>query len=223
MKHKQKHKMLQTALQLWLVCAMVQPLLATAEMLDSIDIKRADGMAVIKITLSHNIRYRRHFPQDRGSIINIYFDDVSLENTDRPKPMPMPMHPGSATPDTGTHDMQRDEYLRSPPSDLVPFFWVAHLRNESSDSSIERFYLSVQFSETVNFSVRADEDNRAFYIYVPISQRQNQTKGSTAPAPEKGGRGGVQVTPSPPAELTPATTPASSTSPASEPATGGPP
>lgn len=217
----QKHEIRRSVLLLWLVCCMMVPLSSSAEMLDSIDIQRADGMAVIKITLTHNIRYKRHFPQDRGSIVNIYFDDVSLENTDRPKLTPI--QPGSATPDTGTHDTQRDEYLRSPPSDLMPFFWVAHLRNESGDSSFEPFYIQVQFSEVVNFSLRADEENRAFYIYVPIAQHQNQRNRSPSPAPVKGGGGAVPVIPSPPAEPTPATAPASLPTPKSEPATGGPP
>ena len=213
MKPKQKYKIFQAGLQLWLVCALAAPLSAHAALLDSIDIKRADGVAVIKITLSRNVRYRRHFPLDRANIVNIYFDDVALESTGRP----LPQHPSLSTPDTVSRDPQREEYLRSPPSDLVPYFWVEYLRNEAGDSGFEPYYIAVQFSQTVNFSLRVDEDNRAFYIYVPITQRQNPTKGSATPAPVK--EGGVQAAPNPPVELSPAP----SVPPASHPATGSPP
>lgn len=217
MKPKQQHKILRAVLQLCLVCAMAVPLSTVAQMLDSIDIERADGMAVIKITLSHNIRYRGHFPQNRGSILNIYFDNVSLENDNNPTPNPNPMNPGSSMPSAGMQDMQRDEYMRSPPNDLVPFFWVAHLRTTSGDSGLGGFYLSVQFSESVNFSVRADEDNRAFYIYVPIAQHQDNTSGPATPAPVKGGRGAAPVMPSSPPGLPPATTPTPAPMPGGEP------
>lgn len=218
MKHIQKHALLQAVLHLCLVCAMAVPLSAAAQMLDSIDIERADGMAVIKITLSHNIRYRGHFPQNRGSILNIYFDNLSLEDNNSPNPNPNPMNPGSSMPSAGSHDMQRDEYMRSPPSDLLPFFWVAHLRTTSFDSGLGGFYLSVQFSESVNFSVRADEDNRAFYIYVPIAQHQDNTGGPASPAPVKGRRSVAPVMPSSPPGLPPVTTPTPAPIPESEPA-----
>jgi hypothetical protein len=219
MQTKQKHWIRQAVLQLALVWALAVPLSAGAEMLDSVDIKRADGVAVIKITLSQNVRYRRHFPLDRGNIINIYFDNVAIESADRPQPT----RPGLATPETLTRDVQREEHLRSPASDLVPYFWVAYLRNETGDPTFEPYYIAVQFSQTVNFSLRADEDNRAFYIYVPIAQHQNKTNGTTSPEPVKRGKGDIPVTPSPPAELAPATAPAAATTPAGEPATGSPP
>ena len=225
----QKYCLFRTVLQLWIVCAMTMPLSAAAQMLDSIDIERADGMAVIKITLSHNIRYRGHFPQDRGSILNIYFDNVSLEDNNIPNPNPNPMNPGTSMPSMGSHEM-RDEYMRSPPSDLIPFFWVAHLRTTSGDSGLGGYYLSVQFSETENFSVRADEDNRAFYIYVPITQHQGTSGSSATPAPVKGARGTRPVMPNaepglPPAKaLTPTPIPESEPAATPEaPATGNPP
>ncbi len=108
----QKYWLFRTVLQLWLLYAMTLPLSAAAEMLDSIDIERADGMAVIKITLSHNIRYRGHFPQDRGNILNIYFDNVSLEDNNIPNPNQNPMMPGAPKSSAGSHDMP-DEYMRS--------------------------------------------------------------------------------------------------------------
>lgn len=200
-----KYRILRSVLPLCLVFSMLLPVSASAQMLESIDIERADGMAVIKITLSHNIRYRGHFPQDRGSILNIYFDNVALEDSgfQNPNPNPNlksnPMNPGAPMSNTGSHDMP-DEYLRSPPSDLIPFFWVAHLHTTAGDAGLGGYYLSVQFSETENFSVRADEDNRAFYIYVPITQHQNKASAPAAAAPMKADTTPAPVAPnSPPA------------------------
>ena len=203
---KQEYRILRSVLPLWLVCSMVLPLSAAAQMLDSIDIERADGMAVIKITLSHNIRYRGHFPQDRGSILNIYFDNVSLEDNNIPNPNPNPMTPGAAIPGGGSHDMP-DEYMRSPPSDLIPFFWVAHLHTTAGDSGLGGYYLSVQFSQTENFSVRTDEGNRAFYIYVPITQHQDKTAAPAASAPIKGDTDHAPVLPSSPPATMPSLAP----------------
>lgn len=203
MQLKYEYRILRSVLPLCLVCSMLLPLSSAAQMLDSIDIERADGMAVIKITLSHNIRYRGHFPQDRGSILNIYFDNVALEDSgfQNPNPKPNPMNPGAPMPSVGSHDMP-DEYMRSPPSDLIPFFWVAHLHTTAGDAGLGGYYLSVQFSETENFSVRADEDNRALYIYVPITQHQDKTTAPAASAPIKGDTNQPPVAPSSP----PATT-----------------
>ncbi len=212
-----KHGMLVAVFQLVMVCTLAVPYAASAEMLDSIDIKRADGVAVIKITLSQNVRYRRHFPLDRGNVINIYFDNVAIESNDRPQPT----RPGLATPETLTRDVQREEHLRSPSKDLLPYFWVAYLRNETGDATFEPYYIAVQFSQTVNFSLRADEANRAFYIYVPIAQPQNKTKGSATPAP--GTRSDAPQTSTAPDEFKPATQPATPVTPASGSVTDGAP
>ncbi len=123
---------------------------------------------MIKIAFSQNVRYRRCFPPDRGNVINIYFDDISL-----------------------SRDTQREKNVRTPLSDLVPPFWAEHLRNEAGDASFEPIYVAVKFSETVNFSQRADEGSRAFYLlctHYPASKQNQRVPCSGAGAGREGRR-----------------------------------
>jgi hypothetical protein len=122
-----------------LVAALLFGANAFANILDSIDIVRADEKhAQITINFAPEIQYIRHVPDAEGKFLRVFF---RVRN------------PGFSESDL----MQ--EVLRSPKSDLVPAFTVAYPELVNG--------MLITFAKTTAFTVRPGDDNHSIVILVP--------------------------------------------------------
>lgn len=112
---------------------------ALANVIDSIDISKADGNALITIHFTTEIHYLRHGPDDEGKFLRIFFRITK---------------PGFAESEV----MQ--ENLRSPASDLIPRFSLTYPELVNG--------MLITFTKPTKFTVRPGEDNRSIYILVPL-------------------------------------------------------
>lgn len=132
-------KPLQTLLLCCLACVLsLLAWPAKAQILEEIEINGENGIGEIRIRLSEQIHLLRHFPEDKGERLEIFFRVLTAANV---------------TP------RQVDETRHSPPSKLVPPFTVT-IPIDGQPRCILRF------QRPVNFKVRLGEDNRSLVVYV---------------------------------------------------------
>jgi hypothetical protein len=155
---------------------------ASAEMLDRVDLRRSGDIVVIQVHLTRDVRYTKHFPLDHGALLHIYFDEVSLDPVGRPQ---RPGTPESSSRYSNEPEPMHEEHMRSPPTKLIPFFWVSYMNHGTHDFALDPFHIVLQFSEPVSYSVRAEEDNRTFSIYVPITHVDSPPAAAPSVSPKK--------------------------------------
>jgi len=139
--------LLTTGFLLWSATAAVH-----AELLSHIDVRKENGIGVIHVVFTRPVIYTHHFPLDHGYLLHIFFNDLTLERGN-----PGTLH-GTGRPD--------DEFMRSPPNNIVPVFWVAYNNFGTGDLGLDPFHLQVQFGQPVHFNVQPDQDNQGFYIFI---------------------------------------------------------
>lgn len=122
---------------------------ARAVLLDDIEITPLDGSTEVHINLTAPVRYLRHFPPERGELINIYFRHAALDGMESP--------------------VVREERMRSPTSSRVPTFTVSVTNFGTTDNSHD-LHLAIQFKQPVNFRLRQGTNNRSFILTIPASQ-----------------------------------------------------
>jgi hypothetical protein len=143
---------------LWLLPAIwsllaLWPLSSSAQLLSHIEVKKENDVGVIHIVFTRPVIYTQHVPPEHGYILHIYFNDLTLERGN------LGLSMRNATP-------PMDEFMRSPPNDIVPVFWVAYNNHGTSDLTLDPFHLQVQFGQPVHYKVLPDRDNQGFYIFV---------------------------------------------------------
>ncbi len=131
---------------------------ALAQLLDDIEIRPSNGDAEIRIKFTMPVRYLRHFPLEKGELVNIYFQIVSVDGVDEPL---------------------REEHRKSPPSKLVPPFTVTFTSFGATNIVRDPMYVAIQFSKAVSYKVQ-QKDNNSFILTVPVTA----VPGETAPATE---------------------------------------
>lgn len=167
-------------LAVWLLPAC-WPLTSSAELLNRIEVYKENNIGVIHILLTRPVIYTHHFPPENSYLVHIYFNDLSLDRGN----MGGSMH-GSVRPN--------DEFMRSPPNDIVPVFWVSYNNRGTNDLSLDPYHLLVQFGQPVHYKIMPDPDNLGFYIFVlstdvpaakaaPKDARQERVTKPVDPAP----------------------------------------
>ena len=122
------------------------PLNATALPLDDVGLEyKTDGI-VATIRMTSPVQYLRHFPQNSGNTLEIFYD--------RPQGTPV---------DEVWAD---NEVRKSPPSGLIPGFTVT-TRDQKTKPK-----LVIEFSRDANFSVSPGKDNRSFLITIRPDRQQ---------------------------------------------------
>lgn len=119
---------------------------ARAQLLDDIEITPLDGNTEVRINLTAPVRYLRHFPPERGDLINVYFRHASVDSMESP--------------------VVREERMRSPATPRVPSFTVSVTNFGTTDNSHD-LYLAIQFKQPVSFKLRQGSDNRSFILTIP--------------------------------------------------------
>ena len=135
---------------------LIAPSAASAQVLDEIELNREDGNAIVNIRLNIPVHYLRHFPADKGDIVEIYFQVLST---------------------AGSRSQLFDETLKSPPTQLVPPFIVT-----VPGQGDQR--LVVQFKRPVDYKVQVGEDNRSLILIIPINQEEDTSAPKRAQPPK---------------------------------------
>ena len=116
------------------------PVATMAQPLEEVSLAYQRQGIVATIHLSGRIQYLRHFPQNRGKTLVIFYQRV---------------------PDASSNEPWLDNDVRkSPPSSLIPGFTVT-TRDQSTQPK-----LVIQFAREAEFSVSAGKDNRSLLIII---------------------------------------------------------
>jgi hypothetical protein len=131
----------------------------SAQLLDDIDVRTDQGVAEIRLRFTAPVRYIKHFPAERGELIKLYLQVLSLEVRE---------------------ERDTQEYKRTPSIPLVPPFTVVYSTARSCFAVRDPLCLDIQFNKPVRFNIRQGADGRSILLFVlpDIDPRQ--------PAPQSG-------------------------------------
>lgn len=119
--------------------------MAEAQLLDDIEVRSDQGVAEIRLQFTVPVRYIKHFPAERGELIKLYLQVLSLD---------------------GIEERDLQEYKRTPSIPLVPPFTVMYSTVRTCHSVRDPLCLDIQFNKPVRFNVRQGEDGRSILLHV---------------------------------------------------------
>jgi hypothetical protein len=131
--------------------------------LDDVDTSVESEWMQIRIRFTMPVNYVRHFPQERGQLLQIFFTIASLD----------------------TQNISLREEIRNiaatpaMPATTVTFAPPLSLNLRRDPSS-----LSIRFNRPVSYDVRPGEDNRSLVIYLPIVPVEAKPSGAARNKPE---------------------------------------
>ena len=131
--------------------------LADAQLLDDIEVRSDQGVAEIRLHFSAPVRYIKHFPAERGELIKLYLQVLSLD---------------------GTEERDFQEYKRTPSIPHVPPFTVMYSTVRTCLAVHDPLCLDIQFSKPVRFHIRQGEDGRSVLLHV-LADTDSRTPPST--------------------------------------------
>ena len=118
---------------------------ADAQLLDDIEVRSDQGVAEIRLHFTAPVRYIKHFPAERGELVKLYLQVLSLD---------------------GTEERAFQEYKHTPSIPLVPPFTVMYSTVRTCLAVRDPLCLDIQFSKPVRFRVRQGEDGRSILLHV---------------------------------------------------------
>ncbi len=124
-----------------------------AQPLDDVSLEYQSGGIVAMIRLTGPVQYLRHFPENHGKTLEIYYDRVQ----------------GA----TSSEAWVDNEVRKSPPSGLIPSFTVTTRDQQTKPK------LVIEFSREAKYSVAPGKDNRSLLITI----RPDKRPVSTGPLP----------------------------------------
>ena len=133
---------------------------AHAQILDEIEVRDGGALAEIRIGFTLPMQYQTHFPAEHGEMVRISFQAIALDDPEITR--------GSET-------------RKSPRNDLIPAFTVSYDYRNSCYAMRDPVCLVIQFDKPVSYKIRESEDNRSFYLYVPIIRPSPDTAPKPAP------------------------------------------
>lgn len=133
---------------------------ARAQILDEIEVRDGGALAEIRIGFTLPMRYQTHFPTEHGEIVRVSFQAIALDDPEIIRGM---------------------ESKKSPRNNLIPAFTVSYDYRNSCYAVRDPVCLVIQFDKPVSYKIREGEDNRSFYLYVPIIRPNPDTAPKPAP------------------------------------------
>lgn len=118
---------------------------AGAQLLDDVEVRSDQGVTEIRLRFAMPVRYIKHFPAERGELIKLYLQVLSLD---------------------GTEERGMQEYKRTPSIPHVPPFTVMYSTVRTCLSVRDPLCLDIQFNKAVRFNVRQGEDGRSILLHV---------------------------------------------------------
>ncbi len=133
---------------------------ARAQILDEIEVRDGGALAEIRIGFTLPMRYQTHFPAEHGEMVRISFQAIALDDPEI---------------------IRGIETKKSPRNTLIPTFTVSYNYQNSCYAVRDPVCLVIQFDKPVSYKIRGSEDNRSFYLYVPIIRPNPDTAPKPAP------------------------------------------
>ncbi len=128
--------------------------LADAGFLDDIEARSDQGVAEVRLHFTAPVRYIRHFPAERGELIKLYLQVLSLEGVEERGPY---------------------VYKHTPSIALIPPFTVMYSTVRSCLAERNPLCLDITFNRPVRFRIRQGEDGRTILLYVLPDTDPRQT------------------------------------------------
>ena len=141
------------------ICALLATI-ANAQLLDDIEVRSDQGVSEIRLHFTAPVRYIKHFPAERGELIKLYLQVLSLD---------------------GTEEMPLQEYKRTPSIPLVPSYTVMYSTARTCLAVRDPLCLDIQFSKPVRFRIRQGEDGRSILLHV-LAETDPRPAPSTKPS-----------------------------------------
>lgn len=130
------------------LAALVLPATASTRLMDDIELEGQNGSVRVKVSFTVPLNYLRHFPPEKGEILNVF------------------LQPASATGlrETLGHPAT-DEIRRSPRSPLLPCFTVTYV--QPRDVQRDPVQLVFQFDQPVSYRLEPGADGRSLMLVLP--------------------------------------------------------
>ncbi|MBU0622710.1 MAG: hypothetical protein KJ795_12800 [Gammaproteobacteria bacterium] len=120
--------------------------MTNAQPLDDIGLQFTGDGAVATIKLTGPVQYQRHFPENKGKFLEIYYDRA----------------PGAAK----DEEWVDNEVRNSPPTSRIPSFSVT-TRNQRTQPKLE-----IEFSRETEYTVMPGKDGRSFLLIIKSGRDQ---------------------------------------------------
>jgi hypothetical protein len=117
----------------------------SAQLLDDVEVRSDQGVAEIRLEFTAPVRYINHFPAERGELIKLYLQVLTLE---------------------GTEEANLKEYKRIPSTPLVPPFTIVYSTVRSCFAVRDPLCLDIQFNKPVRFKIRQGDNGRSILLFV---------------------------------------------------------
>lgn len=133
-----------------LFMAIASPSIARAQdvILDDVDTSVESEWARISIHFTLPVNYVRHFPQERGQLLQIFFTIAGLDSQ---------------------NISLREEIRNISATPVMPATTITYDPPLSLNLQRDPSSISVRFDRPVNYDVRPGEDHRSIVIYLPIA------------------------------------------------------
>lgn len=115
--------------------------------LSDIEVRTQDGVAEVRLLFSMPVRYIKHFPVNKGQLIKLYLQALSLDPNQQ-------------------SEVNHYEYKRAPSMALTPSFKVTYSTARNCHAVRDPLCLDIQFDKPVQFRIRPGEDGRSILLYV---------------------------------------------------------
>jgi hypothetical protein len=118
---------------------------ASAQLIDDIEARTDLGVTEIRLHFDMPVRYVKHFPKDRGELVKLYLQALTLE---------------------GVEEIDRTAYKRIPAAPQVPPFKVLYTTVRSCFAVRDPICLDIQFNQPVRYTIRQGDDGRSILLHI---------------------------------------------------------
>ena len=132
--------------------------------LDDVDTSVESEWARISIHFTLPVNYVRHFPQERGQLLQIFFTVAGIDSQ---------------------NISLREEIRNVPATPVMPATIITYDPPLSLNLQRDPSSISVRFDRPVNYDVRPGEDHRSMVIYLPIVPTDTKPAGAAPGKPKK--------------------------------------
>lgn len=132
----------------FIVLAVVGIAHAQDIILDDVDTAVEPDWAQIRIHFTMPVNYVRHFPDERGQLLQIFFTIVGMD---------------------AQNVSLREEVRNVPATPVIPGTTITYDPPLSLNLQRDPSTLLVRFDHAVNYDVRPGEDQRSIVIYLPVT------------------------------------------------------
>jgi len=138
-----------------LLMAFSSPGIARAQdaILDDVETTVESEWVRIRIHFTLPVNYQRHFPQERGQLLQIFFTVAGLDSQ---------------------NISLREEVRNISATPVMPATIITYEPPLSLNLQRDPSSLSVRFDRPVNYDVRPGEDHRSIVIYLPIAAAETK-------------------------------------------------